>query len=240
MVDAIIDLIGRAGEGADRACRQARPPRASIARMTVPLWFRQVQFIGQQDRGAIGVPQSELRVDLDAERRVPHALRPLRPALERPIGRTIEREQGRPACAAAIGSMIFRVQRSSGSGAPVAWIAAPLRCHISEPTFPTSNTVLASGRRPSSAASTSGTGRNPPRSRNPWPARASVRLARMRIGMGISVTTASTGRVTAAALSMAPPSTITLGPGHIGPELGAAQEAKDHDHVRNRRFHPHG
>src|SRR5688572_22734492 len=92
MVDAAVDIVASRRKGVHGAVRQAWPIHTSIARMRL-FPPRQCDRLAQKDSRAIRVPQAELRMDLDPDGRGPYAIRPLRPALERPIGRPREREQ---------------------------------------------------------------------------------------------------------------------------------------------------
>ena len=92
VADAAVDIVASRRKGVHGAVRQAWPIHTSLARMRL-FPPRQHDRLAQKDSRAIGVPQAELRMDLDPDGRGTYAVRPLRPALERPIGRPGEREQ---------------------------------------------------------------------------------------------------------------------------------------------------
>lgn len=78
------ETVGR--EGAGRTDVEARPRRARLARVGTLHPFRQRETLGEQEHATIGVPQPELRMDEDADRRGEHGVR-----APRPIGQRRER-----------------------------------------------------------------------------------------------------------------------------------------------------
>ncbi len=91
MAGAGINIEALPAEGAYRAGREAGLGGAALARRSRRGPGRQVDGLGKGQRRAVSVPQPMLGMNEDPQRRREHCLRPLRPALERPIGRPAER-----------------------------------------------------------------------------------------------------------------------------------------------------
>src|SRR5262245_28992112 len=89
LIDAAFHVIALRGECAHRTGRETRSLVTRVAGMRM-LGVRQVYGVMQKDGRAVGVPEAVFRMDLDPDGRRVHALRTLRPALERPIRRPVE------------------------------------------------------------------------------------------------------------------------------------------------------
>src|SRR6185295_18877080 len=91
--DTRFDIVGRPGEGADRAGRQAGSVGAGVARSGshLPSWH--VDPLRKEKGSAVGMPKSIIGVDQDADGRGRDGFGPHRPALKRPVWWTLEWEQ---------------------------------------------------------------------------------------------------------------------------------------------------